>query len=1165
MNRLRTFVAGVMGSVSLTWIGVASVSPMAGIAMPSLASAQQTVSTADARGTPKEGTSPLLDRRVTVDLDHVTLSRALDVLAERSGVQIVHKEETVNAVSKAVTLHLVKATLGSALERVLEGTGLRVVELPETGLGIVRGTSEVAAQNGGIRGTVVDSATRTPLAGAVVSVDGAKTSIRTDDHGVFMVPGLAPGLHHLTVHRLGYHVSSTDIRVHDDGSVMMVTIALNAANTLQEVVTTANGQQRRVEVGNVVAHLNVDSIARTAPVANVTDLLSARVPGVQVIQSSGMVGSGVSIRIRGQGSPGIPSDPIIIVDGVRQDNSPGGNAPSRLNDINVSQIQSIDVLKGPAASTEYGTDAANGVIVITTKKGSAGPPQWRVTGEHGWSSVPTNFPDFYYMWGHAPDDPSKTPIHCTFVTVATFYPSVAAGDCVEDSVVHDNPLNHANTTIYGTGPSQSGDISVSGGTGSVLYFLGANSSTQDGTVRLPEAFKPLATALGFPSTVFNPNTQTQQSVRTTLNAHLGETGEVDVTGSIMSTRVLAPGASSGGLTHTSQSGPVVLDSAHAFGYGAVSTSPYGSPYSTSPLATLGTMLTQRNTRATGGVTGTWHPLAWFTGRATVGADYGTFQESSITSASAVQVMNNGVSTGSETLTNGTNDITSTDFNGTFAGSIRPDLRATTSLGLQTVLTKSQSLTAGASGLNQNPSLNGALNPNAGQSADGNSTVGGYAEEQFAYRDRLFFTAALRLDGASGFGGDYNTTLYPKANVSWVAFNHNGTNLRLRGAFGAAGVQPKNGTALQLYTQGVSYINGQSIPSVTLEGPGNPNLRPERSQEYEGGFDLGLLDDRMTLEFTGYSKWTHDAIVATPLGLTFGDGSDYQQNIGVVRNTGVEVTVSASLLRTASTTWDVTVNAAANRNKLVTLAPNVIQQLLGGEYYDYSNQANRAGYPLNGYWAPRVTFADTSHLVNGVITSGADGIIEYNEVSVEDTTSYMGSSIPKMEGSVSSQVGLFRGLITIGGLFDYRTGDVIFNQAAFQAISTRTAAGVNDPNASLFVQAQGTSYGYEFQNGNGLTASSSLFYENGWFVRWRELSTTFNAPVRWAHRFHTQSLSVTAAVRNLALWTHYTGADPEVSGRANTDSNFSNNGDFRADNGGGTPLPRTWVLRFNLGL
>jgi TonB-dependent SusC/RagA subfamily outer membrane receptor len=287
-------------------------------------------------------------------------------------------------------------TVAAALSQVLLGTGLRAYVAVDGHDILIRHSPPprvefLAHQQSGapIVGRVTDGATRAPLDQVSVRVEGPGLGAVTTSDGRYTVPNVPPGAYRVTARRVGYQALSKDVTVAAPGRPVALDFALVPALTkLDEVVTTAVGDQRRYQVGNVISTIGVDSIAPTAPVTSLTDIISARAPGVEVIENSGLTGSGESIRIRGQSSLVLQADPIVIVDGVRQDNTAGGNnysgpngypTPSRMNDIDFNDIETIDVLKGPAASTEYGTDAANGVIVITTKHGSVGRPRRSTT------------------------------------------------------------------------------------------------------------------------------------------------------------------------------------------------------------------------------------------------------------------------------------------------------------------------------------------------------------------------------------------------------------------------------------------------------------------------------------------------------------------------------------------------------------------------------------------------------------------------------------------------------------------------------------------------------------------------------------------------------------------------------------------------------------------
>ncbi len=277
---------------------------------------------------------------------------------------------------------------------------------------------------------------------------------------------------------------------------------------------------------------------------------------------------------------------------------------------------------------------------------------------------------------------------------------------------------------------------------------------------------------------------------------------------------------------------------------------------------------------------------------------------------------------------------------------------------------------------------------------------------------------------------------------------------------------------------------------------------------------------------------------------------YQENIGTVRNTGVEGTVTAALLQSRALTWNATLNAGLNHNRLLHLAPGVNAQPLGNGALAIYRQA--VGYPLYGYWAQRVSYADLDH----------DGIIETNEITIADSASYVGSSQPTRQASLATHIGLVHGTVTVSGLVDYRGGYRIYNQAAFlEEVFGRRREG-NDTQAPLALQARYAA---------AQLFNNALFVEDGTFVRFRELGVTYALPARMAHKAHVADLSLTGAVRNLALWTRYSGVDPEVTNTfANnilpnpTTGGFTVNNDIRGD-AGAVPLARYFVLRLTAGL
>jgi TonB-dependent SusC/RagA subfamily outer membrane receptor len=261
------------------------------------------------------------------------------------------------------------------------------------------------AQAGEVAGTVTAAGTGEPLAGAQITVAGGTQRALTDDRGRFRIVGLVGPVVTLEVRRIGYRVTRTPVRVGQTS--VQIALVTNPQSLEAVVVTGTPGATERRAIGNSVATITATEVVETAPIVSMQSLINGRAPGVVVMPTSGMVGSGQQIRIRGTASFSLGNNPLIYVDGIRVNNAVatgpanqafGSSSISRLNDINPQDIESIEILKGPSAATLYGTEASNGVINIITKKGAAGTPRWAATLRQGvnylsdWKNrFPTNY------------------------------------------------------------------------------------------------------------------------------------------------------------------------------------------------------------------------------------------------------------------------------------------------------------------------------------------------------------------------------------------------------------------------------------------------------------------------------------------------------------------------------------------------------------------------------------------------------------------------------------------------------------------------------------------------------------------------------------------------------------------------------------------------------
>ena len=411
---------------------------------------------------------------VTLVIQDSTVRYVVNDLARQAHMKVLYYNSAV--LSQRVKVHMVHVSLMDAFGIVLHGTGLEA-KLLSDGVTIAihpRSGSQIAdgerLASGVISGRVTDSASGQGLGGAQVHVAGVKSlSTVTSDSGNFTLRDVPLGDQVLQVRLFGYRPATRAITVVDSESPTVKIVMVPVPTVLSGVVTTATGLQRKVEVGNDITTINVDSVMQTAAISSVTDLLETRVPGLTVLHSSGTPGDPSRLRLRGVGSLTGNNDPIVIIDGVRvyasQSDSRNNNlapgsggiknpttftAPSPLDQIDPASIETIEVLKGPSASSLYGSDAAAGVIVITTKHGHAGPTHWTLGLGQGVSWLPGAWPANQFKFGTGNQN------------VGTGSPFCIWNDptCVVDSVVSFQALNDPRYTVFSHGSNQTANLAV---------------------------------------------------------------------------------------------------------------------------------------------------------------------------------------------------------------------------------------------------------------------------------------------------------------------------------------------------------------------------------------------------------------------------------------------------------------------------------------------------------------------------------------------------------------------------------------------------------------------------------------------------------------------------------------------------------------------------------
>ena len=1039
--------------------------------------------------------SPALGRRIALDLHDASVTDALAAIAARSGVRLVYTEDVLARAGR-VTLQAGAITTAAALTDVLVGAGVDLV-FSEDGdeAVLVRSAQPAPRQLGTIVGRVTDARSREGIPGAAVHIEGGNQGAITGQDGAYRIPNVTPGTYTVAARRIGYTAASSQVTVVADQEVTANFQLEAAATSLDQVVVTGTaGAEQRRSVGNAVASVSAPEVLAKSASPNLGSLLNARAPGVVVVPNSGRLGAGPNIQIRGRSSLSLDNSPLIYIDGVRVNNAvgtgPGQNGfgsqnadvGGRLNDISPEDIESIEIIKGPAAATIYGTEAANGVVQIITKKGQTGKPRLSAQVQTG---------ALYFR-----DPEGRIPTNLV--------PDPNTGELVAWNGVQAEA--DRGTPIFTNGQTRLYNLSLSGGLEQFGYYL-AGAYQND---------------LGI-----EPNNSLRQfSSHANLTVTPGEKVDVGVSLNYVD-RSSHLGADVGvsPILGAEMGHPLIFAGARGF-------FPNFPPEVPQQLYDN----FQGINRFTGSGTINHRPTSWFSHRLITGIDY-TGQDSRglerFAPPELAQFLGPVVAAGQIFQTLENNTVITGDYSATARASLTSSISSATSVGGQYYRTELNSSSLGGTSF-PGPGVETvsatAQQVNSTQSQIINTTIGAYFQEQIGFNDRLFLTGAVRVDNNSAFGDEFKWVTYPKVSASWVASEEPFWNLdfintlKLRAAYGESGRQPNAFSALRSYTP-VPGPNGTN--GVTPGSAGNPELKPERGREVELGFDADLFD-RLHLDFTYFNKRTTDEIVSQPVAPSGGFPGDQLANIGEVSNHGIELGATFQALRRDNLAWEITGNIATNKDKiedLGSLSPIIAP-----------GQNNIAGFPIGGYFAKRVVSADRDPATQGAINALCDGGAGQAPVSCDNAPLlFVGTPTPKVTGSVGNTVTLFKRL-RLYALVDFKQGNKLYN--AVEELRCTAAIGIGYCDVNYHPENYSPVYVAQLDPTKTPTGLNRVFFQDASFVKLREVSASYTLPENWLRRVGVSRAVVTVAGRELHTWTDYSGVDPEVNALASASNTLT---------------------------
>jgi TonB-dependent starch-binding outer membrane protein SusC len=970
---------------------------------------------------------------------------------------------------------------------------------------------------GTVTGRVVDRTTGHGVPLAQVRVLGTAEATQTGDSGYFRFARVPAGRQTITALRLGFTSGRQEVSV-VSGQTVTATIRLEVTvASLSGTLTLATGQtEEKRQQGLYVPTLSPDSL-QLAATADLGTLLEGKIAGVDVENSSGTVGGGVRIRIRGANSASLSNEPLIVMDGIEVNNEEqgfhaslggltigvGGQQPSRVNDIDPNEIETLETLQGPTATGLYGTQAANGVLVITTKHGQAGAPIWNWGIEYGTIDDDNDYPLNYSSW-----QGGNGGTGCTWLNGCTNPDSVTAYQALRGP---QSPIREGRDQVY--------HMDVGGGNDVHSYFLSGTYNDQTGTL-LNNALQRVNSRGNF---VIRP--------RDDLSISFSGGWEWSNTTLPQNDNNLL-GVTSEGL----------------LGYGspAIENGWYYEPVS--PPFSNAIQTSQGIQRITPALNATYTPLKWLSFLATGGMD--------LTSETDEQYLQPNIlyfGTQYPIGIAGRDQLQQEDYTlaltGTATVPITHDLQSATSLGAtwrRELLTGNFAFGAGL--LSGTSSLAGATSQFAADEVNQDQrTLGAYLQEQLSWRNRLFVTGGVRVDKTSTRGPGIGATYYPEANASYIVSDESFfpkqdvvTSVKLRSGIGQSGLRPTETEALSFYNANYATTLTGTVPAPQIAGIGNGNLKPEISTEYEFGGDFGFLKNVGTFSVTYYHKQTHDAIVAATVVPSAGASSNgfastQYVNVGQVLNRGWEFDGDVHPIRTEWIDFDLSGTFSTLENYVMTLGDNApIIFGLGG-----NTQEITPGRQLGAYFAYPYTYGAPS---NGQYLRGQD-------LTVGNTLSFMGNDLPTIEASVHPTLTIHHWL-RFATQFDYKGGYNLYNSTQqFRCAEIFNCyEDYNPQHTSLQEQAADV--------GQVAYGTAAGFFQNASFWKWREVSVEAILPYQWAQFIHARAANVTFAARNLRTWTRYQGLDPEVQEFGQSD-NFTS-ADFLTQ-----PPVRYYSVRFNL--
>lgn len=986
--------------------------------------------------------------------------------------------------------------------------------------------------NATVEGKIIDEVTNEPVIGASVKIKGTTNGGTTDSDGKFLLNTGQKLPFTLIISSIGFTTKETVI----EKSNVSIRLAPNQSE-LNEIVVVGYTQTRRDAQTSAITTINSQDISR-ASYTSVTEKLQGQVPGLLISSNSGVPGTSVLVRLRGATSITAGNDPLYIIDGVFINNENlqglsrglGGQTPNPLSDINPEDIESVSVLKDANATAIYGARGANGVILITTKRGSrSAKTKINFSADYGVGKA-TN------LWELVTGPEHATMVNLVHINDGKTYetrPFRPVNEVIAGFPAFGNPEDQKTydrvSDVFRIAHSQRYNLSLAGGNESTNFYLGAEYQNQQSTLRLQD-FGRYAFRINLDHSInrrFKIGTSNNLSSVPRRLVRVGD-GPAGLFQAALHTPTFYPFYNEDG----SFTKPTVFDN---------------------HIAILQNSDTRSNSlRSINNLYATYFFLPNLSFKTSLSNDFNLYHEKAYYNTNLVYGQPAGEA--NEVLTSKQSLIAEQLINYSLTGK-KTDFSLFLGNTVQFTSTERETLTGTGFPSNQFKRITSAAVQTASSTGSDYGLVSFFAGSNFTYNNKYIIDANFRADASSRFGAANRWGYFPSVGLGWNISKEDFFpkssvvgNLRLKTSYGLTGNQDIDDFASRgLWGGGRNYAD---LPGIAPSQLANPDLKWETTSQFNVGLAGTLLKDKLSFELDYYRKYTTDLLINEPVASKTGFSSVYK-NVGEISNTGVELLINSRNIETKDFRWNTTFTISHNKNLIEKL-----NNPITGSYGMYRLEQ---GYSLYSIWVYNYLGVnpETGNAIFEDID--ADGKITATDRKI------VGDAWPDFEGTLKNTITYKAFDLNVNLV--YRSGNKLFNYTAFflEAGATRGITRSIQKSSLNYWKKPGDTNVLprltSLTNADGsrnYESNTSRLLEDASFIRFRDITLGYSIPSTVLSRLKIAKARLYVTGTNLLTLTKYTGPDPETNSAADSGSGLVQGLDFNG-------VPQTKSVNFGVNI